>query len=124
MSPYNKLWIKSAFAKVPTIDESRGQDDPICYVKLFSPLNGWRWYIIGYDPDTGLAYGLVQGHETELGDFALREVNPGDWQGEDMQSQNDNFRGRYRIPPFERDGWFKPTVLSKVQAYLSTAFEL
>ncbi len=120
MSPYNTLWIKTAFAKVPTIDGSRDQEDPICHVKLICQLNGWRWFIIGYDPDTGLAFGLVQGAEIELGDFALREVNPGDWGGEDMQSQNNHFKGRYIMPPFERVSHFDPTPLSVIRKKLET----
>ena len=118
MSPYNKLWTKTAFQNVPNIGEAEG--DPICYVKFFSPLTGWRWYVTEYDPSTGRACGLVQGFETEYGDFIINEVNPGDWEGEDMQSQNDNFRGRYRCPPFERDAHFKPTLLSVVQEKLNT----
>jgi len=121
MSPYNKLWTKTKFAKVPAIGES-DPSDPIAHVKLFSPLNGWRWYITEYDPETGNAFGLVQGFETELGEFALHEVKRGDWEGQDMQSQNNNFRQlRYRMPPFERDSSFKPTPLSKVRAKLETA---
>lgn len=118
MNAYNKLWTKTAFAKVPDFG-SPEVDDPICHVKLFSQLSGWRWFIIGYDKETGEAYGLVQGHETELGNFVVNEVNPGDWSGEDMQSQNDNFKGRHIMPPFERDSGFKPTPLSTIREKLA-----
>lgn len=116
MSPYNQLWTKTAFKKVPQLKAQDGKgDEAIAFAKVFCPLNGWRWYITEYDPETGEAFGLVQGHEVELGTFALREVNPGDWGGEDMQSQNNNWRGRYRFPPFERDGWFKPTTIGRIR---------
>lgn len=117
MSPYNKLWTKTAFAKVPAMRSQDGKgDNAVAFAKLFCPLNGWRWYITEYDRETGEAFGLVQGHEVELGNFAVREVNPGDWGGEDMQSQNNNWRGRYRFPPFERDAHFTPTTLGKIRA--------
>ena len=32
-------------------------------MKLFSPYNGWRWYITEWDPETGLCFGLVEGFE-------------------------------------------------------------
>lgn len=116
MSPYNNLWTKTAFAKVPPLKAQDGKgDDAIAYAKLFCPQNGWRWYITEYDPETGEAFGLVQGHEVELGTFAIHEVNPGDWEGEDMQSQNNNWRGKYPYPPFERDAHFRPTTIGEVR---------
>jgi hypothetical protein len=118
MSPYNKLWTKTAFEKVPAYGSTSEQADPIAHVKLFCKLNGWRWFITEYDKKTGRAFGLVQGFSTEAGDFIINEVNPGDWEGEDMQSQNNNFRGRYPMPPFERDSSFKPTPLSVIRAKL------
>jgi len=119
MHAYNKLWTKTAFKKVPEMKAQDGKgDEAIAHVKLFSPMNGWRWYVTEYDPETGEAFGLVQGHEIELGTFAVREVNPDDWGGEDMQSQNDNFRGKYRFPPFERDAHFTPTTIGKIRESL------
>ena len=117
MHVYNKLWTKTAFAKVPAMKAQDGLgDDAVAHVKLFCPLNGWAWYITEYDPKPGEAFGLVQGHEIELGPFSVREVNPGDWSGEDMQSQNDNWREKkYRFPPFERDAHYKPTTLAKIR---------
>jgi len=119
MSPYNKLWTKTAFKNVPKL---RGQDglgdNAIAYVKFLSPLNGWRWYATEYDPETGEAYGLIQGDEIELGYFAIREVNVGDWNGNDMQSLNDNWKGSFRMPPFERDAHFKPQTLAKIREKL------
>lgn len=117
MAKCNTLVTKTAFAKVPNLMAQDGKgDDAIAYVKVFSPLNGWRYYITEYDPETGEAFGLVQGFETELGNFPLS----GDgWGGESMQDQNDNFRGKYPCPPFERDLYFTPTTLGKIRESLA-----
>jgi len=113
MAKCNTLVTKTAFAKVPPIRAQDGLgDEAIAYVKVFSPLNGWRWYITEYDPETGEAFGLVQGNEIELGSFALSGYG---WDGESMQDQNDNFRGRFSIPPFERDLYYTPTTLGKIR---------
>ncbi len=120
MAKANNLWTKTAFRKVPPLKSQDGLgDDAIAYAKVFSPLSGWRWYITEYDPETGEAFGLVQGHETELGTFALNNpLGLEGWGGEDMQSQNDNFRGRYHFPPFERDLHFTPTTIGEIRKSL------
>jgi hypothetical protein len=117
MAKANNLWTKTAFAKVPTLKAQDGKgDDAIAYVKVFSPLNGWRWYITEYDPTTGEAFGLVQGHEVELGTIPLNNpLGEDGWDGEDMQYQNDHFRGRFIMPPFERDLHFKPTTIGAIR---------
>jgi len=117
MAAANKLWTKTAFKKVPGLREQENKgDDAIAHVKLFCPQNGWRWYITEYDPETGEAFGLVQGHEVELGTFAVNNpLGEDGWDGEDMQSQNNNWRGRYLYPPFERDMWFRPMTLREVK---------
>lgn len=111
MSPYNKLWTKTAFAKVPAIGAQDGKgDDAIAHVKIFA--RSGRWYVLEYDPETGNAFCLHQNShgDVSFGYSAICEVNPGDWSGEDMQSQNDHFRvNGYRMPPFERDSSFGRT---------------
>lgn len=125
MAAANKLWTKTSFKKVPPLLAQDGKgDDAVAYVKIFSILSGWRWYITEYDPETGEAFGLVQGHEVELGTFALNDPFPKDegYGGEDMQSQNINFRGRYLCPPFERDLHFKPTTIGKIRESIKQGF--
>ena len=46
----------------------------VARAKLFSPYNGWRWYITEWDAETGTCFGLVEGFETELGYFDLTEL--------------------------------------------------
>ena len=43
-------------------------------VKYFHPMSNWRWYATEYDPEEKLFFGLVDGHEKELGYFSLPEL--------------------------------------------------
>ena len=43
-------------------------------VKLFSPINGWDWYIIEWDAKTGVCFGLVHGIAQDLGTFDLNDL--------------------------------------------------
>lgn len=60
--------------RLPSTDEAYGQEDPLCLVKLFPPGAGFTYFIAGFDPDTGLAYGVVHGFEVEAGDFWMPEL--------------------------------------------------
>ena len=50
-------------------------DAVVAKVKLFSPYNGWYWFITEWDAETGQCFGLVKGFETELGYFDLTELS-------------------------------------------------
>ena len=43
-------------------------------VKFFTPDSNWTWYATEYDPAEGRFFGLVCGHETELGYFSRAEL--------------------------------------------------
>ena len=63
--------IKKAF---PAWGSTDGQgDDASVVVKFFTPDSNWTWYAVEFDGDDTF-YGLVCGHETELGYFSLREL--------------------------------------------------
>ncbi len=119
MAAANKLFSKTSFGRCPGIrgQESKG-DDAIVYAKLFCPQNGWRWYITEFDRDTGEAFGLVAGLEVELGSFAIG-LGDDQYDGESMQDQNNNWRGKYRFPPFERDLHWLPRTLKEVRDNLA-----
>ncbi len=76
-----------------------GKSARMARVKLFSPSGSWTWFISEYDPKTRLAYGLVIGHERELGSFSMVELVD------------------LRVPPFglpiERDLHWSPRPLSE-----------
>lgn len=60
--------------KIPHIGTTQEQDDPKVVIKLFHPCSSWTWYVIEYDPSEELAFGLVDGHEIELGYFSIAEL--------------------------------------------------
>ena len=47
--------------------------DAVAYLKLFTPDSSWTWYATEFDGEDQF-FGLVRGHETELGYFSLREL--------------------------------------------------
>lgn len=113
-SPYNKLWTKTSFAKVPGIGEQEGLgDEAKAYVKICCIRTGTRWYIFEYDKETGQAYcwcKTVSG-DGSFGYSAINEVTGGDWGGEDMQSLNDGVR----FPSLERESHFSPITIAKIR---------
>ena len=83
---------------IPRLYANESVDDPIAVLKYFTPDSSWTWYLTEYDPDERLAFGLVIGHEPELGYFSLEEL--------------EELRGPLGLP-IERDVHFQPTPLSK-----------
>jgi len=115
MAAANRLYTKTAFRKVPNLGaQEKNGEDAIAYVKLFCPQNGWRYYITEFDPKTGEAFGLVQGFEVELGAIAVG-LGDDQYDGESMQDQNKNWRGKYPYPPFERDIWWTPKTIGEIR---------
>jgi hypothetical protein len=81
---------------LPHLYSTEHQDDPLARIKLFTPDSSWTWYVVEYDPDERLCFGLVIGHEREMGYFSLAEL--------------EEARGPMRLR-VERDLYFKPTPL-------------
>ena len=47
---------------LPPLYANDGADDPdavVARVKLFSPYNGWRWYITEWEAETGTCFGSL-----------------------------------------------------------------
>lgn len=88
--------------KLPTIDESLAIESPIAKVKLFDPSGSWTWYVAAYDPETRTAWGLVDGHEKEYGEFAMEELVA--------------IRGQFGLP-IERDLYFTPKPLEELAGF-------
>jgi hypothetical protein len=66
-------------ADVPALYSQEGIADPLVRVKLFTPDSSWTWYVIEYsavapDGTPRLCFGLVDGHEQELGYFSVDEL--------------------------------------------------
>jgi hypothetical protein len=68
-------------------------------VKFFTPDAGWTWYASEFDGDD-IFFGLVIGHEIELGYFSLKEL--------------EEVRGPLGLP-IERDRYFEPTSLRELR---------
>ena len=68
-------------------------------VKFFTPDSGWSWFVTEFDGED-VFFGLVVGHEVELGYFSLSELQ--------------SVRGGLGLP-VERDLYFKPTSLKQLK---------
>lgn len=85
---------------VPRLYATEKEDDPIARVKFFTPDSSWTWYVTEFDPCERLCFGLVHGHERELGYFSLDEV--------------ESVRGPLGLP-IERDLSWDPKPLSQCE---------
>ena|SRR5258708_5086208 len=92
-------------AEIPSLYSQEHTTDPTVRAKFFTPDSAWTWYVLEYSavaPDGAerLAFGLVEGHEQELGYFSLDEL--------------ESVRGPLGLR-IERDLWFTPCPLSTVR---------
>ncbi len=70
---YNYL-PKKVLAKLPKLYSQEQVEDPTVQVKYFHPWSNWTWYATEYDPEEKIFFGLVIGHEPELGYFSLADL--------------------------------------------------
>jgi hypothetical protein len=85
-------------ATLPTLSATEHEADPIARVKFFTPDSAWTWFVTEYSPEERLCFGLVIGHERELGYFSLDELEA--------------VRGPLGLP-IERDLFWEPVPLSQ-----------
>jgi hypothetical protein len=97
-----KLLTQEIRKRLPPLRATEHQEDPIARVKFFTPWTYWTWYATEFDGEDEF-FGLVRGHEIEMGYFSLREL--------------ESIRGPFGLR-IERDLYFKPTPLSKIRAEL------
>jgi len=98
------LLTKAIEKTLPKIRSTENVEDPIVRVKFFSPYGNWTWYATeGERREDGDMefFGLVKGHESELGYFTLSE----------LERSQVNLMG-FNVPAIERDCWFTPAPLS------------
>tara|TARA_R100000808_G_scaffold1997_1_gene8469 strand:+ start:9120 stop:9419 length:300 start_codon:yes stop_codon:yes gene_type:complete len=69
-----KLMTKAIEAKMPALYETDGATEHRVYAKFFHPFSNWTWYAVEYDASKGVFFGLVDGHEMEMGYFTLAEL--------------------------------------------------
>ena len=100
----HQLMTKELADTIPPLYANDGADAPdavVVRVKLFSPYNGWRWYITEREPETGTCFGLVEGFEVELGYFDLTELAEVTVFGS--------------VPAVERDLYWEPQTLGEIR---------
>jgi len=76
------LLTKAIIKRTPDLRATDGQgDDAIVQAKFFHPMSNWTWFLLELEKDdtdprgiTGVAFGLVSGHEIELGAFDMHEL--------------------------------------------------
>jgi hypothetical protein len=70
-----QLMTKEIEAQLPPFyaNEEKG-DEALALVKFFTPWSGWTWYASEYDPAERLCFGVVVGHEREMGYFSVKEL--------------------------------------------------
>lgn len=97
-----KLLTQEIRRKLPPL----GSQEPlgpkaVVHVKFFTPDSNWTWYAISGAPegDDFVFFGLVDGHEKELGYFSLSELQ--------------SVRGPMGLA-IERDLYWRPTKLRDI----------
>ena len=88
--------------KVPSLGDTENIDDPDVLIKFFHPCSSWTWYVTEYSEEDNLSFGLIDGHEIELGYFSMDELSS----------------LRVRGLPIERDLYWKPMKLSELKERL------
>jgi hypothetical protein len=103
-----KLLTKEIRRKLPPLYSQDGKGGKaVVYAKYFTPSSSWSWYITEGEPvlsESGTEidykfFGLVFGHEKELGYVLLSEL--------------EEVRGPMGLP-IERDLYFKPKTLEEI----------
>ena len=87
---------------VPKLYSLKNHPNPTLSVKLFALGTNWTWYVLEYNPDEDLCFGLVEGFETELGYFSLAELR-------ELKIGT--------IPRVERDLFFAPIPIRELSVY-------
>ena len=96
----NGLLTEALRQSLPSLYATESVDNPTVHAKFFTPWTSWTWYATEFD-GVDVFFGLVVGHEVELGYFSLKEL-------ESIRGP-----GGLRI---ERDLSFKPTPLNTIRA--------
>ena len=94
---------KSIQDSIPKLNETQDVENPLVYLKLFTPDANWSWFVTELSLDQDTCFGLVVSpfvESGEMGYFSLNELK--------------TVRGKLGLP-IERDLWFKPKKLSDIK---------
>ena len=75
MEKIMKLLTKKLINKFNKIGSQENIEDPIIVAKFFHPFSNYTWYATEYNNETKMFFGMVHGHEKELGYFSLDELS-------------------------------------------------
>jgi hypothetical protein len=113
-SSLNTVEVASTFQKGPCYRYIRRSDelpvaiDPgipsnlvVASVKLFNPTGLGTWWLASFDPETGIAYGVIDLHQPMAGNFDLLELL--------------EYRGLYGLP-IERELGYSPRTVAELLA--------
>ena len=94
-----KLLTQEIRKKLPPLysQEDKG-GKAVVYLKMFTPDCNWTWLATEFDGED-IFFGLVDGHEKELGYFSLKEL--------------ESVRGGLGLP-IERDLYWTPKTLEEI----------
>ena len=70
-----KLLTKELINKFNKIGKQENSDDPVIVAKFFHPFSNYTWYATEYDVENKMFFGMVHGHDKELGYFSFDELN-------------------------------------------------
>lgn len=94
-----KLLTQEIRRKLPALYSQEGKGGKaIVQVKFFTPDSSWTWWVTEFDGEDAF-FGLVEGHERELGYFSLKEL--------------ESVRGPMGLP-IERDLYWTPKTLEEI----------
>ena len=68
--------------------------------KFFDPMGSWKWFLMNMHKDDDYCWGIVKGHEVEMGSFSIKE----------LQSMS---------PRIQRDLYFEPVKAKDVWEQLN-----
>ena len=101
-----KLLTEEIRKKLPKLYEQDGKGgDAIVYLKMFCPDSDWTFFATEYDGED-MFFGLVDGHEKELGYFSLKELQ--------------SVKGPLGLA-IERDLYWKPKTLKEIAPEMFTS---
>ena len=94
-----KLLTEEIKKKLPKLYEQEDKGgDAIVYLKIFTPDSNWTFFATEFDGED-MFFGLVDGHEKELGYFSLKELQ--------------SVKGPLDLP-IERDLYWQPKTLREI----------
>jgi len=98
-APGMKLLTEELRRQLPPLGSQDGKGGKaVALAKLFTPSSSWTWFIVEGDGED-ICFGLVDGHEKELGYFSLKEL--------------ESVRGPFGLP-IERDIHWQPKTLEEI----------